>query len=560
MIKKLDFRLTSTITSGQVIPEVSSFIKELVDNSLDANATYVDIKFFSAPTIKIEVSDNGTGISPDDFLNLGKKNFTSKICNIEDLQNVQSLGFRGEALNSICTLSQVSIRTATLESSPKGFDLKLNHMGDIDSKSLCARELVQEFSICYPMINFKYSTFNKNNETVHLVTKSNDLNRRINDYFGTKNLREFSKSNTNLNLSCIISTEGQEKNRLVLMINKRIAESKLILSLLKQASKENEIKPHFIFLSIELRQRDVDFNLDPNKRNVMFRDDDSIFNTLKAIMNEIYQEINKFKEVEQVPLKRRMEEIDLPMKAVKMDVTDKQIASGRLVDQYEGVTSLNDFAPCKAPSVSRESNLIIHKKNEVSLVEVNQEDFARMKIIGQFNHGFIITKLKQGSKIRLFIIDQHASDEKYNFEMLNKYSKIQTQHLISPKEFSLTPASEQLIWDSREEFEKFGFNFIFEKNNTPGQRLSSVSVPTVIQSKFDSIFSNWNDISETIDLIQKEFKSYYATKACRKSVMIGTPLNNFQMRKIIKHLEQLDQPWNCPHGRPTIRHLLDFDE
>ncbi|XP_073504107.1 mismatch repair endonuclease PMS2 [Phyllobates terribilis] len=191
--------------------------------------------------------------------------------------------------------------------------------------------------------------------------------------------------------------------------------------------------------------------------------------------------------------------------------------------------------------------------------EISKEMFSKMDIIGQFNLGFIITKLDSD----LFIVDQHATDEKYNFEMLQQNTVLQGQRLIMPQKLNLTVVNETVLIDNLEIFKKNGFDFIYDEDAPILERVKLISLPT---SK------NWTfgqqDIEELIFMLSdapgvmcrpSRVRQMFASRACRKSVMIGTALNTHEMRKLVAHMGEIEQPWNCPHGRPTMRHLASLD-
>ncbi|XP_051530578.1 mismatch repair endonuclease PMS2 [Myxocyprinus asiaticus] len=191
--------------------------------------------------------------------------------------------------------------------------------------------------------------------------------------------------------------------------------------------------------------------------------------------------------------------------------------------------------------------------------EISKGMFKEMKIIGQFNLGFIITKIKSD----LFIIDQHATDEKYNFEMLQQNTVLKGQRLIVPQNLQLPAVSETVLIENLEIFRKNGFDFLIDEDAQVMERVKLVSLPT---SK------NWtfgpNDIEELIFMLgdspgimcrPSRVRQMFASRACRKSVMVGTALNASEMKKLVVHMGEIEQPWNCPHGRPTMRHLANLD-
>uniref|UniRef100_A0A672PCL4 Mismatch repair endonuclease PMS2 n=1 Tax=Sinocyclocheilus grahami TaxID=75366 RepID=A0A672PCL4_SINGR len=191
--------------------------------------------------------------------------------------------------------------------------------------------------------------------------------------------------------------------------------------------------------------------------------------------------------------------------------------------------------------------------------EMSKDMFKDMEIIGQFNLGFIITKLKSD----LFIIDQHATDEKYNFEMLQKNTVLKGQRLIAPQSLHLPAISETVLMENLEIFRKNGFDLLIDEDAQVMERVKLVSLPT---SK------NWtfgpSDIEELIFMLSdspgimcrpSRVRQMFASRACRKSVMVGTALNTSEMKKLVLHMGEIEQPWNCPHGRPTMRHLANLD-
>uniref|UniRef100_A0A3P9ABS3 Mismatch repair endonuclease PMS2 n=1 Tax=Esox lucius TaxID=8010 RepID=A0A3P9ABS3_ESOLU len=191
--------------------------------------------------------------------------------------------------------------------------------------------------------------------------------------------------------------------------------------------------------------------------------------------------------------------------------------------------------------------------------EIRKDSFKAMEIIGQFNLGFIITKLNSD----IFMIDQHATDEKYNFEMLQQHTVLQGQRLIVPQNLHLTAVSENVLMENLDIFRKNGFDFLIDEDAQVMERVKLVSLPT---SK------NWTfglgDIEELIFMLSdspgvmcrpSRVRQMFASRACRKSVMIGTALSTTEMKKLVVHMGEIEQPWNCPHGRPTMRHLANLN-
>ncbi|RAK96406.1 ATP-binding mismatch repair protein PMS1 [Aspergillus ibericus CBS 121593] len=215
---------------------------------------------------------------------------------------------------------------------------------------------------------------------------------------------------------------------------------------------------------------------------------------------------------------------------------------------------------------------------------VSKEDFANMRIIGQFNLGFILaTRSSTGdagagssdAKDELFIIDQHASDEKFNFERLQAETIVQYQRLVQPKRLDLTAVEEEIVIENQEALEKNGFIVeVDESGDEPiGRRCRLLSLPLSKEVVFGV-----RDLEELIVLLSEtpshasrsasdvyiprpsKVRKMFAMRACRSSIMIGKNLTVKQMKRVVTNMGTIDKPWNCPHGRPTMRHLMSLGQ
>lgn len=205
---------------------------------------------------------------------------------------------------------------------------------------------------------------------------------------------------------------------------------------------------------------------------------------------------------------------------------------------------------------------------------VTKDDFARMRILGQFNLGFILATRSTESKDELFIIDQHASDEKINFERLQSSTVVQNQRLVRPKRLDLTAVEEEIVIENQIALEKNGFVIdIDDSGDEPiGRRCSLLSLPLSKEVVFDT-----RDLEELIVLLSErtstsntkadndidiprpsKVRKMFAMRACRSSIMIGKTLTHKQMERVVRNMGTIDKPWNCPHGRPTMRHLFSL--
>lgn len=196
-------------------------------------------------------------------------------------------------------------------------------------------------------------------------------------------------------------------------------------------------------------------------------------------------------------------------------------------------------------------------------LSIRKDDFDSMEVVGQFNLGFILVVNRKSNHDDLFVIDQHASDEIYNFERLQKNTVLSRQPLISPHQLELSAVEELTIQEHMDIFEKNGFSIGVHEDQPPGHQCFLESVPYSKSTIFDDrdVFELLSKIKEeptNKDLKCSKLRSMFAMRACRSSIMVGRPLDMNTMRRVVKHLGFLDKPWNCPHGRPTLRHITSL--
>ncbi|KAL6237334.1 hypothetical protein BDW75DRAFT_86508 [Aspergillus navahoensis] len=233
-----------------------------------------------------------------------------------------------------------------------------------------------------------------------------------------------------------------------------------------------------------------------------------------------------------------------------------------------------------------ESRLAQIAPEERLTLTVNKDDFARMRTHGQFNLGFILASRSMSASSRsesnpaldlrlkdeLFIIDQHASDEKINFERLQSTTTVQNQRLVHPKRLDLTAVEEEIVIENQVVLEKNGFVVdVDDSGNEPiGRRCSLLSLPLSKEVVFDlrdleeliailSETSTSNTTDPGVDIPRpSKVRKMFAMRACRSSIMIGKTLTQRQMERVVRDMGSIDKPWNCPHGRPTMRHLFSL--
>nr|XP_033330669.1 mismatch repair endonuclease PMS2-like [Megalopta genalis] len=663
------------ICSGQVVLDIATAIKELVENSLDSGATLIDIKLKDYGKTCISVSDNGSGVLEEDFEGLGLKHHTSKLTEFSDLIEVNTFGFRGEALSSLCSLSDLTIitRHATCE---HGFKLQFDHNGILTTKEAYAREVgttvhVKDIFKCLPVrakelqknlkkeythaIQLLYSyclvstetkvtctnlVSGKSSNQVINTTSSSDILNNINIIFGKRSsdglvklellhpnestLQEYNlQNNTVIDFewdcyisSCDHSTGRSTPDRQFLYINGRPCNLTKISKLINHIyHKYNNKQYPFIFLNLKLNKQSTDINVTPDKRTIFCTQERLILACLKFSLTTKWNKLQgnlTVKPLEDLQLKikrpispsnedppaKRLQNVHSELYSKNEFVKEHKIKKTTQSDNYddENYDVQNDISQIKtldnaemSINISTIKQKLEETKNALAKYagtsarikykaqmdsnqnnaedelkrELTKESFHEMEIIGQFNLGFIIARLNED----LFIIDQHATDEKYRFEKLNKETQLKTQKLIAPKSLNLSSLNETILIQHLKTFEDNGFSFKINFEAEPGHRIDLTGIPVSGYWQFGK-----DDIEELIFLIREcgiedkenhifrpsRVRQMLASRACRSAVMIGTALNKNEMQKLITQMAQMENPWSCPHGRPTIRHLLSL--
>jgi len=231
--------------------------------------------------------------------------------------------------------------------------------------------------------------------------------------------------------------------------------------------------------------------------------------------------------------------------------------------------------PCQDSAIVKDELDSTQAENKLSLT-VTKPDFARMRILGQFNLGFILAirpPSHDQDQDELFIIDQHAADEKYNYERFSRTITLQSQRLVQPKTLELTAVEQEVVLNHSDALKANGFEIEITASDSDEMEESTkrtcrlLTLPTSHTTTFDL-----SDLSELLYLLSetptsssviprpKKVQRMLAMRACRSSIMVGKVLTMKQMEQVVRHMGEMEKPWNCPHGRPTMRHLAGLGE
>jgi DNA mismatch repair protein PMS2 len=326
----------------------------------------------------------------------------------------------------------------------------------------------------------------------------------------------------------------------------------------------NQYPWYVLFLS--LSENTVDRNVSPDKQTLILEDEDSLLSDLRQVFDDLFcpyrgefgydNSNSKSQPLQNLIVSDKhanLKKATTTSFSLISEETESEIKllpfrrSMSLDSPYSLKTDIAKIKEAKKTSLLRYE---FTSRNLETPFFIQKTDFGSMKVIGQFNLGFILVSFHS----HLFIVDQHASDEKFLFEKFSDETII-AQNLICPKKLFLTPQNQLLVGKYREQLKNQGF-LVSSRNS----EWTLDAVPFMKQVAF-----NTSDLDELIQEMAshplvlplcKRMKGIFASKACRTAVMIGDPLSYLDMKKIVSNMENVRQPWNCPHGRPTLRFLL----
>ena len=577
-IKQLSKNLINQIAAGEVIERPASVVKELVENSVDAGAKKISIEITN-DCRNIRIADNGCGIHPDDILLAFTKHATSKIQNDEDLFAVTTMGFRGEALASIISVSKLTCttRTAEFETGTKVqcensevkkvetgcaigtiMDIKelfynvparLKFLKSASTEFSYIQELVQTIALANPEIAFELKRDGKS------ILKTNglgDLKRTIKELFNediASNLKEVLKTDklAGLKVSGFVSTPDftrSSKKNYYMYINKRAVKCPVFQKSIDTAYKTliASSKYPFVVLNLEIPPEDVDVNVHPTKKEVRYKNTNMIFNFIYAsiqagLANYIEKQTNNSININNPDNFEKNDKIVTINKPFQNEFfTDRSQDSIYISDRAYEKLSQTIPAPQKeiAPT---QTKLIEHVEKTLEPEE---------NIIGQYKNTYILIEKDDG----LEIVDQHIAEERYIYEKLKSEKNIISQLLFISDVLQVSTTEAELIKENIEKFEKFGYEIEFLKEN----ELIFRKVPQLIakvnpQEILSDILEN---IEGDIDRLEEKI---LITTSCKAAVKAGEKLSTWQMQEIIKKWRTTKMPYTCPHGRPISKIL-----
>lgn len=575
-IKQMDEILANKIAAGEVVERCASVVKELVENSIDANSSEIKIDLIEAGTKQIKVTDNGIGMDKEDAILAFNRHATSKIQNEDDLYHINTLGFRGEALASIASVSEVNLKTSdgdvgteviisggkleNINIAPlrRGTEItvsnlffntpaRLKHMKSLYTELASITDYVNKIALSHPEIKFVLT----NNDAILLNTDgSNNLLKVIKNIYGietVKKMVEIEASDDDYEISGYISlpeVHRSSRNTMITLVNGRVVRNQELNKIINDSyhSYKPDNRYPIVVINIDVDPTLIDVNVHPTKMDVKFSKQQEL---LDLISNTIR---NKIKEKILIP---------------HLEVEDiKQIYNTDFIEEKENKTSnykeqtLNFDVSEK--EIEYTENKEIERQIEQNKIEETKEEFPTLKYVGVIHSTYIICQDDKG----MYLIDQHAAKERVNYEIFKeKLGKpnIEIESLLFPipielssNEYIILRENFNILEDMGFDVEEFGINSIIVKSHPTWipKEYAEESIKRIIELiiSFENKFN-----------IEKFNESAATMMACKLAIKANQYVSEEEINELLIDLKKCKNPFNCPHGRPTIVFYSNYE-
>ncbi len=553
-IKVLAPYLVSKIAAGEVIERPASVVKELLENSLDAAASQISVETQGGGIRSIKVVDNGLGIPSTEVELAFCRYATSKIANLVDLEKIESLGFRGEALPSIAAVAEIELSTKSslnnvgsylhLQeneelrrediSRPSGttvvvrrlfryFPARLKFLKSINTENSHIAHIVGQYAMAFPEV--KFSLLLDSRPSVQTIGDG-DLRGVVSQIYGFKMAQEmlaFSKNGLDIKVEGLLSPPSltrSDYNYLSFFINRRWVRSPLLMKAVEQAYHGLLMvgRHPLVVMKLSLLPDGIDVNVHPTKAQVKFHDEQTIFTSVKKAVEEVLRSTSIARTGIQTPSNSSWSQQG------SLGIRESEPV-------FNGFSSINNTSPATLPA---------------------------LRVLGQLANTYVIAEGPDG----LYIIDQHAAHERIRFDRIIEQwakQKVEVQGLLQPFTIELSPKEEE-IWRGNEgNLARFGFNVeSFGDRNYILRAMPVLIANENIREVLTDLLDALSRRDDSVPWEEKIAKSL----SCHGAIVAGQQLSNEEMRELISQLEQSKQPRSCPHGRPTViqMSLLQFEK
>lgn len=567
-IHQLSKNIINQIAAGEVIERPASVVKELVENSIDAGASKISIEI-SNECKNIRVADNGSGIHPDDIVLAFSKHATSKIENGEDLYNIHTLGFRGEALASIISISKVICITRTseydygtkvvcenseveyskigcavgtvMEISDLFYNIpaRLKFLKSERTELAYITELVTAIALANPNVSIELKNCNK---TILKTNSSENTATVIKTVFSkdtVEHLKEVKNEDKigKLSISGYVCTPDftrSNKKDYHIFVNNRTVKCPVFIKAIDTAYRNSLPlgRYPFVVLNLEIMPEDIDINVHPAKKEVKYKNANQVFNFIRSSVERALVhtgESNKEMTVVNIEKYFPPEPVFVDESVIKPERFMQALSN--IEKRYQG----GNYEP--------DSDVFEQKRFEQKSV-ITEPVKPREKIIGQYKNTYILIEKEEG----LEIIDQHIADERYIYETLKSQHEPASQLLFVSDVIKIDLKEAEIIKNGLDKFKKFGYGIEFISDTEIifrkiPQMLSRCNPKELLNDILDNMSDNMSDMEEKILI----------TTSCKAAVKANTQLNLFQMEEIISRWRTCKNPYTCPHGRPISK-------
>ena len=585
-IKQLDEILANKIAAGEVIEGPANVVKELVENSIDASSSKIDIIIEEGGMNLIEIVDDGLGMDQEDAKLCFSRHATSKITNDQDLFCIQTLGFRGEAIPSIASISHFELKTSDGQSGStvvyefgkfieqKQSDLKrgtkitvtklfqnvparLKYVKSVNAEFAHIQNYVERLSLSHPDIAF---TLMHNGKVTYKTNGNGQLLEVIHQIYGlsvVKNMLNLKVENDEFEVEGYIGKieiNRASKNHIVTLVNHRIVKNQIAIDAINQAYRKYLADNRYpiAIINIEIDPYLVDVNVHPSKLEVKFSKESELKQLIFDGVSKTLEGVNLTYQVkeEKSVFKPQLDQLDLEID-FRQEVPPLQVQP---IERTMPSSIYEEKEEYQASPINQEisEQKIVEEIKETPLKEMKKKIFVKAQIHGTY----IVGEDGEG----MYLIDQHAAQERINYEyFLEKYSHpdMTMRDLLVPITVEY-PLSECMIIEERKELLKevgiyldpFGNGFIIKQ--LP-MWMNQINEHLFIEDMIQQVLKD-----NKIDLLSLQ-EHAIATLSCKASLKGNSHLSIESMQTIVDNLMRCDNPYVCPHGRPTIIHYSAYD-
>jgi DNA mismatch repair protein MutL len=543
MIRVLPTEIVSKIAAGEVIERPASVVKELMENSLDAGATQIAIEAQGGGIEMMKVSDNGAGIASSELELAFHRHATSKIGNLEDLEKVSSLGFRGEALPSIAAVAEVEILTNTAPDSagsymhltrgevtrkesrarPQGTTVtvhrlfryipaRLKFMKSPNTENSHIAHLVSQYALAFPEVRFGLTLDRRQS----LRTTGNGALRDVlNELYGSEvaqRMLEIEQKEDPVRITGLTSPPTltrSNRNYLSFFVNRRWVRSPLLTRATEDAYHGllMDGQHPLVVLNISLPAEELDVNVHPAKAQIKFGHEQTVFRSVQKAIEQV---------LDRSPI--------ASSKAMPFSPTSQQWQRPRMITDNEPTFIVSQLPAMELPV---------------------------LRILGQLANTYVIAEGPDG----LYLIDQHAAHERILYDrILAQWSQkeVEVQGLLQPVTIEFSPREEETLRAGNQVLAEFGFTIEPFGNRsylirTMPALMAGANIIEMVTGLLGTLASR-----QGLNRLEEKMAE---SLACHSAIRAGQQLSSEEMRELIKQLEQTGQPRTCPHGRPTMIHL-----